>query len=127
MEGWLGKLHDILGVLPAARDVIAEQVLRPPGTFGADEIPMARLKGPSLDTISKLAAIMGAAVTHYGATVPPPKQCEIVLRTGQAETFATYDCKSGVPAEIAEVLKLHVQKHGTPQKVKVTPVHKSPK
>src|ERR1700730_9103084 len=97
LENWSAKLTERLATLTEARELIAEPIRRPPGAMGADDTPRARVKGFNLDTISKLAAILGSSVALYGATISPPKECLVVLKTGQAETTMTYDCKAVYP------------------------------
>ena len=128
LPGWFPRLQDTLGAMEAGPSLVVDQLLPPPGTFGADRF--AKVKA-SLASAATLATIIGAGASLYSAVIPRPAACEVFVQTGQVNTIMTYDCKDGNPAQVAEaVSKLvaeslvkHTERHGHPQRVVIRPIH----
>ncbi len=126
LAGWLPDLRAALAVQPGLGEVQVDAVRRA-GAFGADTTPTVRVKTSALGAAAAVAAIVGAVVALYGATLPTSApQCRIILRSGQVETMLEYDCRVGVQRELTEVLERHVRQNGAPQSVRLAPAGGAP-
>ncbi len=129
LAGWFPLLQNTLGAMEAGHALVVDQLLPPPGAFGAGGV--AKVKA-SLASAVSLATIIGAGASLYSAVSPRPTACEVSVQTGQINTIMTYDCKDGNPAQLAEaVSKLlaerlvnHTERHGHPQTVVIRPIHR---
>jgi len=125
LAGWFLLLQKTL--TEAAPDIAVDQIMPPPGAFGA--VSFAKVKA-SLASVAGLATIIEAGASLYSAASPRLTTCEISVQTGQVKTLMTYECEKGNPTQLVEAvsnlvtesLQSHIDRHGHPQRVIIRPV-----
>lgn len=123
---WFAQLKATLSELEPNSSLVVEQLLPPPGSFGAGVSDTVKAV---CATVVGLATIVGAGASVYSTRTPQPTACEVSFETGQIKTKMTFDCRGGNAAKLAEAfakemsesLANHAKQYGTPKKVVIRP------
>ncbi len=104
---WFSLLKSALAAMESDPALVVNQLLPPPGTFGAGGVAAVKA---TFASVVGLATVVGAGASVYGTVSTPPVACEVSAQTGQSKTTMTYDCKAGNPTQMAEILSKLVAK-----------------